>query len=103
MYLYVVCVCRYIYLWIFYAVYEELHAKDILRARDVYKRCLDVIPHLNFTFGKIWILSAQLEVRQKDLPAARKILGRGIGMLYATISYYDVFRPFILSNYVFDD
>ena len=54
-------------------------AKDIPRARAVYRACLKVIPNKLFTFGKIWILAAQLEVRQKDLAAARKILGMAIG------------------------
>ena len=54
---------RYIYLWINYAVYEELHAGDVARAREVYRSCLKVIPHAAFTFAKVWILAAQLEVR----------------------------------------
>lgn len=28
---------RYIYLWIYYALYEELEAKDFERTRQVYK------------------------------------------------------------------
>lgn len=71
---------RYIYLWINYAVYEELTSQDVSRARDVYKACLSVIPHKTFTFGKIWLMAAHLEVRQKDLTAARKLLGMAIGM-----------------------
>lgn len=71
---------RYIYLWINYALFEELVARDISRARAVYRGCIDVIPHKAFTFGKIWLLAAQLEVRQKDLPAARKLLGVAIGL-----------------------
>jgi crooked neck len=55
--------CRYIYLWINYAAYEELHAGDAARAREVYRSCLKVIPHSEFTFAKIWILAAELEVR----------------------------------------
>lgn len=55
--------CRYIYLWIYYAVYEELVAEDVGRAREVYRTCLKIIPHKDFTFAKIWILAAQLEVR----------------------------------------
>jgi len=70
---------RYIYIWIYYAVFEELHVKDVEKTRNVYKRCLSVIPHKKFTFGKIWILAANFEVRQKDLAAARKIFGQGIG------------------------
>ena len=56
-----------------------VQAKDIARARAVYKAAIAVIPNKTFTFGKIWILSAHLEVRQKDLSAARKILGMAIG------------------------
>ena len=54
-------------------------AKDIPRARAVYKACLAVIPNKAFTFAKVWMAAAHLEVRQKDLTAARKILGMAIG------------------------
>ncbi|KAL7930868.1 TPR-like protein [Trichoderma chlorosporum] len=71
---------RYIYLWIFYAVWEELEGQDVERARQIYTTCLNLIPHKKFTFAKIWLLAAQFEVRQGDLGAARKLLGRAIGM-----------------------
>lgn len=32
-----------------------------------------------FSFAKIWLMYAHFEVRQKDLEAARKILGQAIG------------------------
>jgi len=70
---------RYIYLWINYAVFEELHLQDVNKARKVYEDCLACIPHKHFSFTKIWILAANLEVRQKDITAARKILGQAIG------------------------
>uniref|UniRef100_UPI00358F3A2E crooked neck-like protein 1 n=1 Tax=Myxine glutinosa TaxID=7769 RepID=UPI00358F3A2E len=70
---------RYIYLWINYALYEELEAKDIERTRQVYQACLELIPHKKFTFAKIWLLFAQFEIRLKNLTAARKILGASIG------------------------
>lgn len=70
---------RYIYLWINYALYEELGVEDVERTRQVYKACLDLIPHKSFTFAKLWLLAAQFEVRQKNLTAARKILGVSIG------------------------
>ena len=70
---------RYIYLWIYYAIFEEIQAKDMNRTRDVFKACISVIPHKYFTFGKIWLAAAHFEVRQKDLTAARKLLGRAIG------------------------
>ncbi|TKS75346.1 Crooked neck-like protein 1 [Collichthys lucidus] len=50
---------RYIYLWINYALYEELEVK--------------------FTFAKIWLLYAQFEIRQKNLQGARKVMGTAIG------------------------
>ena len=70
---------RYIYLWINYALFEELVAEDVVRTRAVYKACLGIIPHKAFTFGKIWVMAAHFEVRQKDLTAARKLLGTAIG------------------------
>jgi crooked neck len=71
---------RYIYLWINYALFEELDAKDVNRARQVYKECLKIIPHKVFTFAKIWVLYANFEIRQKDVQAARQIFGNAIGM-----------------------
>mmetsp|Transcript_19117 Transcript_19117/g.18446 ORF Transcript_19117/g.18446 Transcript_19117/m.18446 type:complete len:725 (-) Transcript_19117:635-2809(-) len=71
---------RYVYLWINYALFEETHTKDIVRTRAVYKACLAILPNKSFSFGKVWLMAADLEVRQKDLAAARKILGMGIGL-----------------------
>lgn len=71
---------RYIYLWIYYAIFEELKVKNIERARDVYQFVLKLIPHKQFTFAKIWIMAAKFEIRQKDLAAARKLLGTSIGL-----------------------
>ena len=70
---------RYIYLWINYALFEELVAKDVERTRAVYKTCLRVLPHKKFTFAKIWTLFAHFEIRQKQLKVARKIFGQAIG------------------------
>nr|XP_060630070.1 crooked neck-like protein 1 isoform X2 [Anolis sagrei ordinatus] len=65
---------RYIYLWINYALYEELEAKDPERTRQVYQACIELIPHKKFTFAKIWLLYAQFEIRQKSLQLARRAL-----------------------------
>ncbi|NXU26401.1 CRNL1 protein, partial [Thalassarche chlororhynchos] len=70
---------RYIYLWINYALYEELEAKASQRTRQVYQACIELIPHKKFTFAKIWLLYAQFEIRQKNLPLARRALGTSIG------------------------
>ncbi|RUS30202.1 LOW QUALITY PROTEIN: crooked neck protein [Jimgerdemannia flammicorona] len=71
---------RYIYLWINYALYEELETKDYERTRQIYNECLKIIPHKIFTFAKIWLLYGQFEIRRLDLQAARKMLGKAIGM-----------------------
>jgi len=71
---------RYIYLWIKYALFEELDAKDMERCRQVYKVCLELIPHKCFTFSKIWLFYAYFEIRQKNLTKARKTLGLALGI-----------------------
>ncbi|XP_020685724.1 crooked neck-like protein 1 [Dendrobium catenatum] len=71
---------RYIYLWINYALFEELGAEDMDRTRDVYRECIKLIPHKKFSFAKIWLLAGQFEIRQKSLKAARQMLGNAIGM-----------------------
>ncbi|PRQ28623.1 putative tetratricopeptide-like helical domain-containing protein [Rosa chinensis] len=70
---------RYIYLWINYALYEELDTGEVERAREVYRECLNLIPHKKFSFAKIWILAAEFEIRQLNLTGARHILGTAIG------------------------
>mmetsp|Transcript_24254 Transcript_24254/g.35941 ORF Transcript_24254/g.35941 Transcript_24254/m.35941 type:complete len:693 (+) Transcript_24254:123-2201(+) len=71
---------RYIYLWIYYAIFEELNMKDLDRASQVYNACLGVIPHTKFSFAKIWIYAAKLYIRRKDITSVRKLLGRAIGL-----------------------
>jgi crooked neck len=61
-------------------VYEELTNKNLDCALQVYETCLDLIPHKKFSFSKIWVMTAQLHVRQQDLMAARKLLGKAIGL-----------------------
>jgi len=69
---------RYIFLWINYAVYEEYTSNDLERSREIYKKVLEIIPHNNFTFSKIWILYAHFHIRQKNLDQARKVFGMSI-------------------------
>lgn len=87
---------RYIFLWLDYALFEEIETKvfepditlvtptnppqDYERARQIYQTAIKLVPHKIFTFAKLWLLYARFEVRRLDLPAARKILGAGIGM-----------------------
>ena len=70
---------RYIYLWIKYAIFEELRCDNPGRAREVYTVCLTHILHQKFTFSKIWIYLAELEIRQKNISPARKVIGNALG------------------------
>ncbi|KAL8141607.1 hypothetical protein V2J09_014639 [Rumex salicifolius] len=70
---------RYIYLWIYYALYEELDAQDVDETREVYRECLKLIPYKEFSFAKVWLMAAQFEIRQLNLKGARQILGNAIG------------------------
>lgn len=70
---------RYIYLWLYYAAYEELAAKDADRAEAVLRACLALLPHERFTFAKVWLALAQLLVRGHRLAPARRLLGQALG------------------------
>ncbi|KAL3101196.1 hypothetical protein niasHT_027952 [Heterodera trifolii] len=70
---------RYIWLWVYYAIYEELDVEDVGKCREVWRACLDIVPHKQFTFAFIWLMFAQFELRQLNLGSARKILGTAIG------------------------
>lgn len=71
---------RYIFLWLRYALFEEIEMRDYTRARDVYKAAIGTVPHRQLTFAKLWVQYARFEVRRLDLPTARKIMGTAIGM-----------------------
>jgi crooked neck len=70
---------RYIYLWLFYASWEELTTKDMERVDAIYKAALDLIPHKRWTSAKIWLNYARFQVRQMQLERATKILGTALG------------------------
>lgn len=71
---------RYIFLWLNYALFEEIDVGDYDRTRQVYKAALGVIPHKSFTFAKLWLNYAHFEIRRLELQSARKVLGTAIGM-----------------------
>ena len=70
---------RYIYLFIHFAVWEELDMRDSERAKAVYEKALALLHPLSFSFAKLWLLYAELCVRRKDLAGARKVFGAAIG------------------------
>ncbi|KAJ3349495.1 Crooked neck-like protein 1 [Allomyces javanicus] len=73
---------RYIYLWLQYGVFEETAANDADRARAVYETALQLVPHKQFTFAKLWLAYAKFLIRAPrfDVGAARKALGMALGM-----------------------
>ncbi|KIM44978.1 hypothetical protein M413DRAFT_442944 [Hebeloma cylindrosporum] len=71
---------RYIFLWLNYALFEEIEVKDFTRAREIYQATIKLVPHKVFTFAKLWVMFAKFEIRRHDLGTARKILGTAIGM-----------------------
>lgn len=70
---------RYVYIWIYYAVWEELVAQDFHRVKQIYTKILSLIPHSKFTFSKLWDFYAKFMIRQKDLSKCRSILGQALG------------------------
>ena len=71
---------RYIYIWLKYAIFEELVAADMERTREVYAAAVKLVPHKKFSFSKLWIQYAKFEVRQLRLDEARRIFGMALGM-----------------------
>ncbi|CAI4649601.1 CIC_collapsed_G0037350.mRNA.1.CDS.1 [Saccharomyces cerevisiae] len=48
---------------------------------ELFQRLIDdIIPHKHFTFSKIWLMYAKFLIRHDDVPKARKILGKAIGL-----------------------
>lgn len=89
---------RYIFLWIRYALFEEFELLNIESARSIWNRCIKVIPHEKFTFGKVWIHFAEFEIRndeQNEVTKARKILGKSIGMTSTYKPKNKIFRYYI--------
>ena len=70
----------YGYIFIRYAVFEELVGGDLDRAGAIYEMALGLFvgPHLEVV-ETLYILCASLHLRKKDLARARKILGLGLG------------------------
>eukprot|EP00919_Chromeraceae_sp_WS-2016_P006698 GHVR01015736.1.p1 GENE.GHVR01015736.1~~GHVR01015736.1.p1 ORF type:complete len:103 (+),score=2.29 GHVR01015736.1:1295-1603(+) len=59
---------------------EEEIAEDMEKAEAVYERAIKLIPHKQFSFGKLWIQYAHFCLRCCDLDKARRIFGKAIGV-----------------------
>lgn len=71
---------RYVFLWIKLALYHEYLIKDVDLAREVWTKCIKLLPHHKFTFAKVWTMFAEFELRNGGgISQARKVLGQAIG------------------------
>ncbi|QPG76176.1 hypothetical protein FOA43_003562 [Brettanomyces nanus] len=70
----------YIYVWFRYITWEKSRSEDIELLRSIYRRVIKIIPHKSFTFPKVWIGFAELEVKHNNLAEARRVLGQSMGM-----------------------
>lgn len=91
---------RYVYLCIKYSLWEEIEEGEISRARNIWKRALDIIPHRKFTSAKLWIGYAEFELRNSEdeaeaLQKARRILGRSIGQSSSNGPKNKIFKYYI--------
>lgn len=70
---------RYLYLFAFYGIYLELTVKDVTKARQLWSKALQLIPHTRWTSAKIWLLAAECALRNEGPTAMRKMLGQALG------------------------
>jgi crooked neck len=65
---------RYIFIWLFYAQFEEAVAEDISRAREVYTTAVKVCELADVVFFKHFKNFAEFELRQLNVEGFRKCL-----------------------------
>jgi len=71
---------NYVYIWISYALFEELEMNNMQKALEIYNTLLNFIPHTVFTFTKIWILAAQLNIRKGDFNGFRRLFSQALNI-----------------------
>lgn len=71
---------KYIYIWIFYAIFEEVIAIDSLRAVNIMKTAIDLTIKYKLAFAKLWTHLVGIYLRQNDISQCRKTYGRAIGI-----------------------
>lgn len=70
---------RYLYLWMFYAQFEEVVGEDIGRVRHIYKTVVKLMEQVKVFSTKIFKSFAQFELRHdKNLESFRRILTLGL-------------------------
>ena len=89
---------RYIYIWLFYAVFEESIGHNKERSLAVIQAALRIVPHGTFTFTKLWTHLAKFYLRSGDFSSARKAFGQAIGL--STVNGTKNPKPSIFANYI---
>lgn len=91
----------YHYIWLRFAIFEELYAEDTERCRQVYNRAVAALSDQTyFGFPDIWTAFAKFEIRQNNVNAARFILDDGLKLTKAPALYLRyVALEYQLQNY----
>jgi crooked neck len=71
---------RYIYLWLFYAQFEEVKSKDIARCRQIYETVVELMNISQIFFAKIFREFGKFEIRQSNLSGFRKVMSAGLNL-----------------------
>ncbi|KAE9980319.1 hypothetical protein BLS_008084 [Venturia inaequalis] len=82
---------RYIYLFLFYATWEEVTTGDMEKVAAIYQAGQSIIPHKKWTSAKMWLAYADFQIRQMNIDGARKTLGKSLGICPKT----KLFREYI--------
>ena len=75
---------RYVYLWLFYAQFEESVAADIDRARNVYETALKLTEQVGMYFFKLYKCLGEFELRQLNIEGFRKCMNHALSVTKGT-------------------
>ena len=70
---------KYVFMFLVHAGLVEEIESNSGRSIAILEECIQLIPHKNFSFSKVWIELAKIYIRRDDIQAARLVLGRAIG------------------------
>lgn len=72
---------QYVTFWLKCLNYIYLSLNESLKAKQLIEYLInEIIPHEKFTFAKVWVLNAQLELLEGNLSNMRQIFGRALGI-----------------------
>lgn len=71
---------RYAYIYIYLSSCFEINFQDSEKGISVLENAMEVVPVEKFNFTALWLHLVKAYIRRKDLPQARKTLGKCIGL-----------------------